>query len=236
MVLFSQEILAISDRHLSDIYQIHVNKDLVDKEEMKNVNSEFAETKYFMMHGEQLVSVESPQAAANSSKGSSSEGAIALIAIVGAMQKSATWWYRSTSTVAVRNQIAMADNDPNVSSIMLYIDSGGGTVTGTHELAKAIKDTKKPVIACVSDTCASAAVWVASQADEIYCTSPVGNIGSIDVLTWHTDYSVYYESFGIKMMYITSDLSRNKVLGNEVEPLTEETQERIRMSLVPCYS
>lgn len=157
---------------------------------------------------------------------------IAIIPIVGVMQKQASYWYQSTSTIRVRAMIEAAEADPSVSAILFYVDSPGGTVTGTYELAETIKKAKKPTIAAVSDLSASAAVWVTSQCDEIYCTSPTGTIGSIDVLMVHQDYSKCLEELGIKYTYITTDLSGDKVLGNSTTPLSDEDKENIRLGML----
>lgn len=224
MVLFNQN-LAIDQDFLKHVVETYNNS---SAEERAEIRKEYEERKEI-----QYVSVEAKEGS-EEAKGTRNATTIAYMHLVGAMQKQASYWYRSTSTVLLTNQIKQADADTNVSAIFLYIDSGGGAVSGTFELGEAIRKAKKPVIAAISDTCCSAALWVASQCDEAYCTSPTGNIGSIDVLTWHDDYSVMLEEgYGIKRTYITSDLSRNKVLGNEVEPLTEDTQERIRQTLIP---
>lgn len=73
--------------------------------------------------------------------------------------------------------------NPEVSSIVFNVDSPGGTVTGVHETANAIKAANeiKPTTAYVSGTAASAAYWMASAAGEIVldATSRAGSIGVV---------------------------------------------------------
>lgn len=73
--------------------------------------------------------------------------------------------------------------NPEVESILLNIDSPGGTVTGINEAANFIKEAskEKPITAYVGGTGASAAYWLASAADEIIldATARVGSIGVV---------------------------------------------------------
>ncbi|MEK9754324.1 MAG: S49 family peptidase, partial [Rhodospirillaceae bacterium] len=68
-----------------------------------------------------------------------------------------------------------------VDAIVLNIDSPGGEVTGVAELAAAIRQAanRKPVVAYVAGTGASAAYWLAAAADEIVIdsTAVLGSIG-----------------------------------------------------------
>jgi len=89
-----------------------------------------------------------------------------------------------TSTIQLRRDIRQAANDPSVSGILLAIESPGGAIAGTAELANDVKAArrKKPVWAHVDDMAASAAYWVASQAGAIYAnhaTALVGNVGTV---------------------------------------------------------
>lgn len=73
--------------------------------------------------------------------------------------------------------------NPNVETILLDIDSPGGTVTGINEAVNFIKSAsaEKPITAYVGGVGASAAYWLASAADEIVldATSRVGSIGVV---------------------------------------------------------
>lgn len=73
--------------------------------------------------------------------------------------------------------------DPAIKAILLNIDSPGGMVSGISEFSNHIADArgKKPIVAYISDTGASAAYWIASAADEIVVsdTAKVGSIGAV---------------------------------------------------------
>lgn len=110
---------------------------------------------------------------------------IATIVINGPMMKGDSK-FGGTSTIRTRRAIRQAANDAQVLGIMLVIDSPGGTVAGTAELATdiALANSQKPVFAHIDDTGASAAFWVASQAGFISAgvTAEVGSIGVIAVV------------------------------------------------------
>jgi signal peptide peptidase SppA len=109
------------------------------------------------------------------------------------------------STLAVQHQIDQALYDDTVDSIVLFIDSPGGTVAGTSDLANYIGIAKslKPITAYISDHCFSAAYWIASQ-----CTRIVANegafVGSIGVYTVLLDTSKAAESAGVQVTLISA--------------------------------
>ena len=77
----------------------------------------------------------------------------------------------------------------------------------------------KRIVALVNGMAASAAYWIASQADEII-SIPSGMSGSIGVFTAHEDLSVALEQNGVKMSLIYA--GKHKVDGNPFEPLSDE--------------
>jgi signal peptide peptidase SppA len=96
-----------------------------------------------------------------------------------------------------------AVKNPDVTAIVIDVDSPGGTVSGTPELAQKIFDARgtKRITAVVNSLMASAAYWIGSAADEIVCT-PSGQAGSIGVYTVHTDISKMNEQDGITQTLI----------------------------------
>lgn len=125
-----------------------------------------------------------------------------------------------TSTNMLANQLREAADDPAVNSIVLDIDSPGGSVAGIPELAELIMSIreKKRVVAVANGFAASAAYWIAAAASEIVVT-PSGQVGSIGVFMMHQDVSKMAENEGVKTSFIHA--GRFKVDGNSFEPLTE---------------
>ncbi len=130
--------------------------------------------------------------------------------------------FGGTSTVQLRREIRSAAQDQTVSGILLNIDSPGGTVAGTGDLAADIKAARKskPVWAFVEDLGASAAYWAASQASQVYANSHTALVGSIGTVLTVYDQSAAAESAGIKtLVFATGPL---KGAGTPGAPVTEE--------------
>jgi len=94
---------------------------------------------------------------------------IAIINICGPMMKQVPSMGSGTSTLLARRLVNQAVADSKVKGIMLKIESPGGTVAGTKELADCVRSagSKKPTKAYINDLGASAAYWLASQCQSI---------------------------------------------------------------------
>lgn len=126
-------------------------------------------------------------------------------------------------------------NDPQVSAIVLDVDSPGGQVSGVEELTQKIYNArgKKPVVAVVDHMMASAAYWIGSAADEIVI-SPSAMAGSIGVFAVHQDVSAMLEKDGVKMSLISA--GKYKVEGNPYEPLGDEARAAIQDRVDQTYN
>ena len=107
-------------------------------------------------------------------------------------------------------QIKLAEADPRVDSIELYIDSPGGEVAGLDEAAMILAGCKKKKKAKVSWMAASAAYYMASQADEIEATTPAASFGSIGVVVDMVDASEAWEKIGVRFYSVTSTKAPRK--------------------------
>ena len=89
---------------------------------------------------------------------------------------------------------------PEVQAVFLDIDSPGGSVSGTPELAQAVADLckSKYTYAFSGGQMCSAAYWVASQCDAIY-VSPGARVGSIGVILPVVDSTEAYKQAGLRM-------------------------------------
>lgn len=127
-----------------------------------------------------------------------------------------------TSTIEARREIRNAANDPNTAAIMLAIDSPGGTVAGTSDLADEIRNARKskPVWAHIEDLGASAAYWAASQAERIFANAATALVGSIGTIQTVYDVSANFEKEGVKtFVFSTGPLKGTGAMGTK---MTEE--------------
>lgn len=130
-------------------------------------------------------------------------GGIAVIEASGPMMKFASSLAAGTSTVRMRRQMRNALNDEAVNGILLHIDSPGGTVSGTKDLADDVAQAakRKPVYTFFEDLGASAAYWVGSQASKVF-TNPTGIVGSIGTYMVIEDLSGMAQQMGVKIHVI----------------------------------
>lgn len=93
-----------------------------------------------------------------------------------------------SSTQMLTQQVESAIADPRVKALVLSVDSPGGSVLGTPELAAAVRELSalKPIVAVTDGTMASAAYWLASATNAIYASGPTVMVGSIGVVASHT--------------------------------------------------
>ncbi len=91
----------------------------------------------------------------------------------------------ASSYELIARDFMSALENPQITSIILDIDSPGGEVNGVSELASMIFEARgtKPIIAYASGDAASGAYWIASSADEIVVseTSALGSIGVVGI-------------------------------------------------------
>lgn len=176
---------------------------------------------------------EQPQAAARQPQASANRGAIAVIPIRGVIEHRSSFLLDligGTSVEEIRGQLRQAVADPQFSAIVLDIDSPGGGVAGITELATEIRNARasKRIVAVANTTAASAAYWLASQANHVLVT-PSGQVGSVGVFAVHYDASKAYEAMGVTPTIISA--GERKTEGNEFEPLSDagraEMQSRV---------
>lgn len=141
-----------------------------------------------------------------------------------------------TSSELFRRDFLQALDDPTVSAVVMAINSPGGTVDGTQELADTIyaQRGKKPVVALAEGTMASAAYWIGAAADAIYMSDATAMVGSIGVIASHIDVSKAEEMAGQKTTEITA--GRYKRIASEYEPLTSEGRAEIQAKVDALYA
>ena len=140
------------------------------------------------------------------------------------------------STYHVQQQFAAAMADRKVRGVLLNIDSPGGGVDGTAELAAMIHAARgeKPIVSWTDGMMASAAYWIGSAADAVYISGDTADVGSIGVVASHHDFSKFDENLGIKTTEITA--GKYKRIASEYAPLTKEGRAYIQDQVDYVYS
>lgn len=119
--------------------------------------------------------------------------------------------------------VKMASVDSRIDHIILDIDSPGGSVYGTPQFAKVVRDATKfkRVSAFVDNQMCSGALWVGTAADEVFCSNSLCEVGSIGVYAMHIDQSQADKQEGLKYSFIQA--GKYKTVGNPHEPLNDES-------------
>lgn len=140
------------------------------------------------------------------------------------------------STQIAASEFKEALADPEVKTILMDIDSPGGSVDGTEDLANLIRASRgtKPIIAFTDGMMASAAMWIGSAADQIFISSDSTEVGSIGVYARHLDYSKALENSGIKATEIKA--GKYKAVGSPYKPLSDEDKEVIQNEVDYFYT
>ena len=140
----------------------------------------------------------------------------------------------------VEEMLEECERDTSIKTIILDIDSPGGTSVGVPELANRIKNCSKEVISFTGNECCSAAYWLGSQASSFYAT-PSSSVGSIGVYIAFPDVSEAYKMEGVKMDVIKSgaykgagipgtslDENQRKMLQQEVSDIHVDFKEAVK--------
>lgn len=125
---------------------------------------------------------------------------------------------------SIMKQIREAAADDSVKALVLRIDSGGGSATAAEEvgreLARFKEQTKKPIVATLGNTGASAAYWIAACAsDKIYANATTLT-GSIGVYMPYMNTEELFKKIGITSDKIKSGPYKD-ILTND-RPMTPE--------------
>lgn len=130
---------------------------------------------------------------------------------------------------AIRYAFDSAMADAGVSSVLLHIDSPGGSSIGTPELAAHIASTKsKPVVAYTDTQACSGGYYLAASADAIY-SSETAQIGSIGAISRVVDQSGAMERAGLKVHTFKS--GEFKDLGSSLRPMSDSEKALFQSSI-----
>lgn len=161
---------------------------------------------------------------------------IAVIPAHGVLSKRAGFFdafFGLTSYEVLEETLDHALHDPDISGILLDIDSPGGEVSGLFDLADFIYASRetKPIWACANDDAYSAAYAIASSAEKVFVTR-TGGVGSIGVIATHIDQSSFDEKLGVKYTTIfagdrKNDFNPHAELTNEASKLLQKEVDRL---------
>ena len=160
------------------------------------------------------------------------DGNIAIIEMRGPMMKRAKGFFAMLfgirGMVGIGEDFKMALSDKDVAGIFLEIDSPGGTVDGTMDLANIIYEGRgqKPILSFADGMMTSAAQWIGSAADYTIIANETTRLGSIGVYGVHFALPERAKQLGITPTVFSA--GRYKKIGNELEHLTKADKAHIQ--------
>lgn len=181
--------------------------------------------------------IEARIGAAAPSRQQAQTGTVAILPLTGVITPRINMMSEMSGGTSAQQFSAMfqaAVDNPEIGAILIDVDSPGGSTDLVPELAAQIRDARgsKPITAIANTDAASAAYWIASQADEFVVT-PSGMVGSIGVFAAHDDLSAQLEQDGVKTTLISA--GKFKTEASPYEPLSEEAKAAIQARVDDFY-
>lgn len=130
----------------------------------------------------------------------------------------------------INDALVEAMVNPDVKSILLNVDSGGGSVNGIGELSKTIGkfNAVKPIAMHAERVAASAGYWLGINASPI-TLGETAVMGSIGTLTVHTETSKALADMGVTKTIVRS--GDFKAISNGIEPLSDLARAEIQSQI-----
>lgn len=134
----------------------------------------------------------------------------------------------------VMTQIEEAKNNENIKGVLLDVNSPGGAVAPSVELAYAIKELReiKPVVAYASGVMASGSYYASIWADEIIA-NPGSMIGSIGVIFQGTNVEELMDKIGVKTQTVKA--GKFKESGTPMRQWAEYEKEELEKVIKDTY-
>lgn len=160
------------------------------------------------------------------------EGSTAIIPLKGALTKE-DQFCGPVGTATVVSWLRQSADNSKIKSIILDVDSPGGSIDGTMDLFNAVSEVNKvkPVVAFVNGCAASAAYWAISGASLIVVGNETTTLGSIGSMSTIFDFSEQLKMDGIKVIttYAPQSTRKNEefeeaIKGND-KPLLKKLSE-----------
>jgi protease-4 len=141
------------------------------------------------------------------------EGNIALIRLNGSIAESKQIELLNVPGITpklVQGYLKKARQDNDIKAVVLRIDSPGGSVAASQEIAEMVRQFEKPRVVSMGDMAASGGYYISVYADKIVA-NPGTATGSIGVITQVIHFEGLLEKMGLKVETIKS--GRHKDMG-----------------------
>jgi len=141
---------------------------------------------------------------------------------------------KGVTPTKLRKYFEQACEDSSIKAVVLEINSPGGSVVASEEIAELVKKCKKekPVVAWLGDIATSGAYYVASSSS--YIVADKASItGSIGVISIFPEYSGLLKKIGINVTIIKA--GEYKDFASGFRPMREEEKEMMQSVIMEIY-
>ncbi|MEN6350549.1 MAG: signal peptide peptidase SppA [Syntrophomonas sp.] len=186
-----------------------------------------------------VMAVLSLRGASKSDEGMSIPGTstIGVIEINGPISGGTSEWLGNTtvSSTDIMQTIREARKRKDIKAVVLRVDSPGGTSGASQEIAMELdrlRESGKPVITSMGDTCASGGYWLACSTDRIIANGATIT-GSIGVIMEVNNLEGLYDKLGIRNSTIKS--GEHKDIGSTSREMTAEEKQMLQGMVDDSY-
>jgi signal peptide peptidase SppA len=158
----------------------------------------------------------------------------AIVPLWGVLTMHGGWFSSSLNQFA--STITKLDQNEAVQTIIVHVNSPGGSVSGTIEAANALRAVRERgatrTITVAEPMMASAALWVGTASAEVVVT-PSGDAGSVGVISMYENWQKALEMMGIEINIMRSPANKARFSG--VEPLDDSMREVMQTRNAAAY-
>lgn len=135
------------------------------------------------------------------------------------------------SSTDIIEQLERARDDDSITSVILEINSPGGSAVASDEIAMAVKDLRannKTVVAWIRESGASGAYWIASSSDHIVANR-MSITGSIGVISSYMEFDEFLEEWNVSYNRLVA--GERKDIGDPFTQLSGTEREFLQRKL-----
>jgi len=155
---------------------------------------------------------------------------VVVVDLHGPIEEGSAGFYSAITPRRVENALEEAAEDPSIQAVVLRLNSPGGAVAASQQIATMIDEFEKPVVVSMADTAASGGYYISAPADGIVA-HPGTMTGSIGVIMTQVNPEGLYEMLGLEVETITSGERKDMYSRS----LTEEEYEAVQEMIDEAY-
>lgn len=119
---------------------------------------------------------------------------IAVISIEGPISYNSG--YSGVNAEKIIEYLDAAEKEITIKGVLLEINSGGGAVVASKQIADKVSKMNKPVVSVIKEVGASGAYWIASSSDVIVA-DPLSITGSVGVLGSYLEFAGLMDDYNV---------------------------------------